>query len=73
MAMVPFISFLYWHGISYLATYEAFAAEARAFTEIRLLNRNVVITIDGKDKFDVGLRSVIYFNLILVILVMIKR
>ena len=47
-------------AFSYLATYEAFAAEARAFTEIRLLNRNVVITIDGKDKFDVGLTNAIF-------------
>lgn len=28
--------------------------EARAFSELRLLNRSVVITLDGIDKFNVG-------------------
>lgn len=35
------------------ATYDAFAAESRCFSELRLLNRSVVITIDGMDKFNV--------------------
>ena len=35
------------------ATYDAFAAESRCFSELRLLNRSVVIIIDGMDKFNV--------------------
>ena len=35
------------------ATYDAFAAESRCFSELRVLNRSIVIIIDGMDKFNV--------------------
>lgn len=35
------------------ASYELFAQEARAFSELRLLNRSVIVYIDGMDKFSV--------------------
>ena len=41
------------HAVSSLATYEAFSQEARTFSEVRLLNRSILLYLDGMDKFNV--------------------
>lgn len=54
--------------VSSLATYEAHSQEARSFSEIRLLNRSVLIYIDGMDKFNVVTIAFCYHRTSLVVL-----